>query len=258
MNVNKINLLWKKMDLDISEYNYISSIIGLLDKGKIKVVNKVNGSWEHSSFIKKAIILYIRNSKKSLVINSNTSSYDVFTNKLSTIPTSSGIRFTHLSYARYGSYISDNSILMPCFINIGAYICSNCMVDTWSTIGSCAYIGSNVHISGGVGIGGVLEPLNSSPVIIEDNCFIGARSEVVEGVILKKGCVISMGVFIGKSTKIYSRLEDKFYVSYVPGNSVVVPGSINYGRYSVNCPIIMKIRDSVTNSKLKLNSSIRN
>ncbi|MGX7458777.1 2,3,4,5-tetrahydropyridine-2,6-dicarboxylate N-succinyltransferase [Candidatus Vidania fulgoroideorum] len=257
MDVKRINLLWKKKNLNTNECSYISSIVSSLDSGDIRVVNKLGNSWTYNSLLKKVIILYIRNSKRNLVVDNNISSYDVFTNKLASISSSSNIRFTPLSYARYGSYISNNSILMPCFVNIGAYICSNCMIDTWATIGSCAYIGKNVHISGGVGIGGVLEPLNNSPVIIEDNCFIGARSEIVEGVILKKGCVISMGVFIGSSTKIYSRIADRFYSSYVPSNSVVVPGSINYGKYSLNCPIIVKIRDKNTDSKLRLNISIR-
>ncbi|QSW37923.1 2,3,4,5-tetrahydropyridine-2,6-dicarboxylate N-succinyltransferase [Candidatus Vidania fulgoroideae] len=257
MNIRKIDLLWKKQDLDIDECNYISSLISLLNKGIIKVVNKVGNTWISNSFIKKAIVLYIRNSKRKLLINNTSASYDIFTNKLLSINPDNNIRFTHLSYARYGSYISGNSILMPCFINIGAYISSNCMIDTWATIGSCAYIGRNVHISGGAGIGGVIEPICNNPVIIEDNCFIGARSELVEGVVLKSGCVISMGVFIGRSTKVYSRLEDKFYYSYVPKNSVVVPGSINYGKYSLNCPIIVKNRDKSTDTKVCINNSIR-
>ncbi|QSW37782.1 2,3,4,5-tetrahydropyridine-2,6-dicarboxylate N-succinyltransferase [Candidatus Vidania fulgoroideae] len=235
----------------------LKKIIKNLDKGKIRIAQKVNNNWKTNTKLKKIIIKYIKLSKKKLIKDNNLISNDIFENKFIKTHHYKNIRMTALSFVRYGAYIGKGVILMPCFINIGAYIDNNTLIDTWATIGSCAQIGKNVHISGGVGIGGVLEPINSKPVIIEDNCFIGARSEIVEGVIIKKNSVISMGVYIGASTKIYDRLKNKFYKAYVPKNSVVVPGSINYGNYSLYCPIIVKKRDKITNSKIQLNKNLR-
>ncbi|MGX7585919.1 2,3,4,5-tetrahydropyridine-2,6-dicarboxylate N-succinyltransferase [Candidatus Vidania fulgoroideorum] len=253
-----IEKLWKKKSLNKDEFKLVSGIIEDLDKGLLSTVykDKKTKIWCLNEHIKKAIILYIKNNKKIFIQDNNIASYDIFPNKLVN-KLGSNIRFTSLSFARYGSYISSGAILMPCFVNVGARIGKNTMLDTWSTVGSCAFIGKNVHLSGGVGIGGVIEPINSMPVIIENGCFIGARSEIVEGTLVCSNSVISMGVYIGKSTRVYDRIEDRFYNSYIPKSSVVVPGSINKGKYSLNCPIIVKKRDNSTSDKVKLNSLIR-
>ncbi|MGX7582670.1 2,3,4,5-tetrahydropyridine-2,6-dicarboxylate N-succinyltransferase [Candidatus Vidania fulgoroideorum] len=241
----------------MKDINILKTTIKKLDKGKVRVAEKINNTWKTNIKLKKIIISYIKSSKQKIIKDNNLISNDVFENKFLKTKKYKNIRMTALSFVRYGAFIGKNVILMPCFINVGAYIDNNTLIDTWATIGSCAQIGKNVHISGGVGIGGVLEPINNTPVIIEDNCFIGARSEIVEGVIIKKNSVISMGVYIGASTKIYDRTKNKFYKAYVPKNSVVVPGSINYGHYSLYCPIIVKKRDATTNNKIQLNNNLR-
>ena len=171
-----------------------------------------------------------------------------------------GFRVVPPAVVRRGAHIASNVVLMPSYVNIGAYVGSGTMVDTWSTVGSCAQIGKNVHLSGGVGIGGVLEPLQASPTIIEDNCFIGARSEIVEGVIVEEGAVISMGVYIGQSTKIYDRQKDEVTYGRVPAGSVVVPGSLpsSDGKYSLNCAVIVKRVDAKTKNKVGINELLRN
>lgn len=171
-----------------------------------------------------------------------------------------GIRVVPPAFARKGAFIAANTILMPSYVNIGSHIDSGTLIDTWSTIGSCAQIGKNVHISGGVGIGGVLEPLQASPTIIEDNCFIGARSEIVEGVIVEEGAVISMGVFIGQSTPIYNRVTDEITYGKVPAYSVVIPGSLpaENGKYARYCALIMKQVDEKTRAKTSINELLRN
>ncbi|XAO72505.1 MAG: 2,3,4,5-tetrahydropyridine-2,6-dicarboxylate N-succinyltransferase [Candidatus Vidania fulgoroideorum] len=248
---------WKKQ----RNSKYIKKTINLLNKGKIKICKKINKKWKINNWIKKAIILYLKYTKKKYIKNKILCYFDKINNKFTKNNKkeleNKNIRLTSLSLARFGSYISKNTILMPCFINIGAYIGKNTLIDSWSTIGSCAYIGKNVHISGGVGIGGVLEPINKKPVIIEKNCFIGARSEIAEGVIIKKNSVISMGVYIGSSTKIFDRCKKKIYKGYIPKNSVVVPGSINKGKYSIYAPIIVKKRNKKTNRKIKINLNLR-
>ncbi|NIH16642.1 MAG: 2,3,4,5-tetrahydropyridine-2,6-dicarboxylate N-succinyltransferase [Buchnera aphidicola (Periphyllus lyropictus)] len=242
----------------------IKLIINMLNEGKIRVSEKINNIWITHQWIKKAILLFLY-LKKNKIFNGNFNMYyDKIPLKYKNYNEKKfkkeKIRTVPNSIVRYGSYIEKNTILMPCFINIGAYIGNNSMIDTWSTIGSCAQIGKNVHISGGVGIGGVLEPLQNNPTIIEDNCFIGARSEIVEGVIIEKGSVISMGVFIGKSTKIYDRTKDKIYYGRVPKNSVVVPGNLfsKNKKYSLYSAIIVKKVDSKTLKKVEINNLLRN
>ncbi|CAL4320335.1 2,3,4,5-tetrahydropyridine-2,6-dicarboxylate N-succinyltransferase [Buchnera aphidicola (Periphyllus testudinaceus)] len=256
----KENLLKNNNEIIIQT---IYSVIKMINLGKLRVSEKINNEWITHQWIKKAILLFLY-LKKNKIFNGN------FTNYYDKIPLKyknytekkfkkDQIRAVPTSIVRYGSYIEKNTVLMPCFINIGAYIGKNTMIDTWSTIGSCAQIGKNVHISGGVGIGGVLEPLQNNPTIIEDNCFIGARSEIVEGVIIETGSVISMGVFIGKSTKIYDRTKDKIYFGRVPKNSVVVSGNLpsKNNKYSLYSAIIVKKVDSKTLTKVELNNLLR-
>ena len=171
----------------------------------------------------------------------------------------SGVRVVPPAVARKGSFIASDTVLMPSYVNIGAYVDSGTMVDTWATVGSCAQIGKNVHLSGGVGIGGVLEPLQASPTIIEDNCFVGARSEVVEGVIVEEGSVISMGVYIGQSTRIYDRENDEVLYGRIPAGSVVVSGNLpaDNGKYSLYCAVIVKRVDEKTRSKVGINELLR-
>lgn len=261
----------EKNDLDAKtlnlEYsNAINEVINMLNKGIIRVSEKKQDKWITHQWIKKAILLYYIISENKVIHSLETTYYDKIKLKYSDYKKENfendKVRIVPQATVRYGSYISQNSILMPCYVNIGAYIGKNSMIDTWATIGSCAQIGDNVHISGGVGIGGVLEPLQSNPTIIENNCFIGARSEIVEGVIIEEGSVISMGVFIGQSTKIYHRDTGKILYGRVPRGSVVVSGNlqsnnnsnINCGLY---CAVIVKQVDSRTLSKVELNKILR-
>ncbi|WP_340147490.1 2,3,4,5-tetrahydropyridine-2,6-dicarboxylate N-succinyltransferase [Buchnera aphidicola] len=242
---------------------YVYKILELVNLGKLRVAEKINNQWKTNQWIKKAILLFLNLEKNKIVKNKNHFSYDKVPLKYENYKKENikkeKVRIIPGSTVRYGSFINKNTVLMPCFINIGAYVGKGTMIDTWSTIGSCAQIGNNVHISGGVGIGGVLEPLQSNPTIIEDNCFIGARSEIVEGVIVEKGSVISMGVFIGKSTKIYDRTNNTVSYGRVPSGSVVVSGSLpsqdkSHNLYSA---IIVKKVDSNTLKKIKINSLLR-
>ncbi|MGX7582953.1 2,3,4,5-tetrahydropyridine-2,6-dicarboxylate N-succinyltransferase [Candidatus Vidania fulgoroideorum] len=237
---------------------YLREVFRLLENGKIRISEKKNGIWKTNFWIKKSIIEYIKN-KKCIYTNNSFDKFEYIFSKFSKNKIKDmKIRISKGSIIREGSYIGKNTVIMPSFINVGAYIGENTMIDTWSTIGSCAQIGKNVHISGGVGIGGVLEPLQGKPVIIENNCFIGARSEIVEGVIIKKNSVISMGVYIGQSTKIYDRQKKCFLKrGLIPKNSVVVPGSINYGKYSLYSAIIVKKSDKKTKLKTKINVNLR-
>ncbi|CAL4320420.1 2,3,4,5-tetrahydropyridine-2,6-dicarboxylate N-succinyltransferase [Buchnera aphidicola (Chaitophorus sp. 3695)] len=244
--------------------NTVKNVINMINKGKIRISEKINTKWITHKWIKKSILLFLY-LKKNKIFNANfTSYYDKVSLKYKNYTKQNfkkdKIRIAPYAIVRYGSFIEKNTVLMPCFVNIGAYIGSQSMIDTWATIGSCAQIGKNVHISGGVGIGGVLEPLQNNPTIIEDNCFIGARSEIVEGVIIEKGSVISMGVFIGKSTKIYDRTTGKTYYGKVPKNSVVVPGSLpsKDKKYSLYSAIIVKKVDSQTLNKTEINYLLRN
>ena len=248
-----------KSDVDAAVKEIISSI----DKGIMRVAENHNGEWSVNETAKKAILLSFRLRQNKLIDTNYTKFFDKVDSKFS--HTTEGylrennIRIVPQAIARYGSFIDKNVVLMPSFINIGAYVGQGTMVDTWATVGSCAQIGSNVHLSGGVGIGGVLEPLQASPTIIEDNCFIGARSEVVEGVIVRKNSVISMGVFIGKSTKIYDRETQTVSYGEIPEGSVVVSGSLpsKDGSCNLYCAVIVKKVDEKTLSKVGINEILR-
>ena len=212
--------------------NYIEKTLQLLDSGQIRVSEKINGTWTVNEWIKKAVLLSFRIRPLDLIDGGpeNSKWWDKIPSKFSEWTqedfSNNNFRTVPGSVVRYSAYVAPEVVLMPSFVNLGARIDSGTMIDTWATVGSCAQIGKNCHISGGVGIGGVLEPLQASPVIIEDNCFIGARSEVAEGVIVEEGSVLSMGVYLGASTKIVDRKNDKIYLGKVPAYSVVVPGSI--------------------------------
>ena len=241
----------------------IDESIGLLDSGRARVAEPRDGRWIVNEWLKKAVLLYFR-SHDNLVLNAGyTRFYDKVPLKYEQATEedlkAAGVRVVPHAIVRKGSYIASNVVLMPSYVNIGAYVGSGTMVDTWATVGSCAQIGRNVHLSGGVGIGGVLEPLQASPTIIEDDCFIGARSEVVEGVIVETGSVISMGVFIGQSTRIYDRTTGQILQGRVPAGSVVVPGSLPSadGKCSLYCAVIVKRVDAQTRAKTSINELLR-
>lgn len=242
----------------------INDIIEHLDQGKVRIAEKMNNEWRVNEWLKKAVLLYFRTHDNDVISAEFTQFYDKvplkYHQKTHDQFIAEGVRIVPPAIARKGSYIAPNTILMPSYVNIGAYIDSGSMIDTWATVGSCAQIGKNVHISGGTGIGGVLEPLQSSPTIIEDNCFIGARSEIVEGVIIEEGSVISMGVFIGQSTRIYHRETGEISYGRVPPGSVVVSGNLpsKDGSYSLYCAVIVKQVDAKTRSKVSLNDLLRN
>ena len=250
-------------NVEQSVLSAVEKVIGLLDEGKLRVAEKLNGQWQTHEWIKKAVLLYFRLKENNPIAGLFNQYYDKIPTKFSTTNFEEfeelKIRVVPPATARYGSFIGKNSVLMPSYINIGAYVDEGAMIDTWATVGSCAQIGKNVHISGGVGIGGVLEPLQANPVIIEDNCFIGARSEIVEGVIVETGSVISMGVFIGQSTKIYNRSTREITYGKIPAGSVVVPGSLpsEDGLYSLSCAVIVKQVDAATRAKTSINELLR-
>ncbi|MCK6373292.1 MAG: 2,3,4,5-tetrahydropyridine-2,6-dicarboxylate N-succinyltransferase, partial [Zoogloea sp.] len=206
----------------------IEHVIDELDQGKLRVAEKINGEWVTHQWIKKAVLLYFRTHDNKVLSGGDTRYFDKVPTKFDDYTEQDfqhgGFRVVPNAVARKGSFISKGVVLMPSYVNIGAYVGEGTMVDTWATVGSCAQIGKNVHLSGGVGIGGVLEPLQANPTIIGDNCFIGARSEVVEGVIVEDNCVISMGVYIGQSTKIYDRATGEVHYGRIPAGSVVVSG----------------------------------
>jgi 2,3,4,5-tetrahydropyridine-2-carboxylate N-succinyltransferase len=248
----------------------VETALALLDTGKARVAEKKGGEWVVNQWLKKAVLLSFRLSDVDLIPGApgGASWWDKVPSKfLGMSPDdfkSAGFRAVPGSVVRHGAYIAPNVILMPSFVNLGAYVDSGTMIDTWSTVGSCAQIGKNCHISGGVGIGGVLEPLQAGPVIIEDNCFIGARSEVAEGVIVGEGAVLSMGVFLGASTKIIERATGKVHVGRVPPYSVVVPGTqpskpLANGEPgpSLYCAVIVKTVDEKTRSKTSINELLR-
>lgn len=242
----------------------VDEAIHLLNEGQIRVASKEKGGWQVHEWLKKAILLYFRLHPNQVIPGQFTQFYDKVPLKYSDYSTTqwqkAGVRAVPPATVRFGAYIAPNTILMPSYVNIGAYVDAGTMVDTWATVGSCAQIGKNVHLSGGAGIGGVLEPLQQSPTIIEDNCFIGARSEIVEGVIVEENAVISMGVFIGQSTRIYHRETGQITYGRVPAGSVVVPGNLPSadGRYSLYAAIIVKQVDAKTRSKINLNELLRN
>ncbi len=237
--------------------------IDLLDTGKGRVAHKDGGQWLVNEWLKKAVLLYFRIEDNVFIKGGFTNYYDKVPSKYADTNSrelrEAGVRVVPPAAARRGSYIAFGTVLMPSYVNIGAYVDTGTMVDTWATVGSCAQIGKNVHLSGGVGIGGVLEPIQASPTIIEDNCFIGARSEIVEGVIVEEGAVISMGVYIGQSTKIYNRETGEVIYGRVPAGAVVVPGNLpsSDGKYSLYCAVIVKQVDEQTRNKVGINELLR-
>jgi 2,3,4,5-tetrahydropyridine-2-carboxylate N-succinyltransferase len=241
----------------------VETSLELLDAGKVRVAEPRGGRWIVNEWLKKAVLLYFRSHDNVVLDAGYTRFYDKVPLKYSQASEAdlraAGARVVPHAVVRKGSYIAPNVVLMPSYVNIGAYVGSGTMVDTWATVGSCAQIGRNVHLSGGVGIGGVLEPLQASPTIIEDDCFIGARSEVVEGVIVEAGSVISMGVFLGQSTRIYDRTTGEMLQGRVPAGSVVVPGTLPSadGKYGLYCAVIVKRVDAQTRAKTSINELLR-
>jgi 2,3,4,5-tetrahydropyridine-2-carboxylate N-succinyltransferase len=242
----------------------VATVIDLLDQGKLRVAERQGvGQWITHQWLKKAVLLSFRMEDNFFIKGGFTNYYDKVPSKFSDYNSKEfrdgGFRVVPPAAARRGSFIAKNVVLMPCYVNIGGYVDEGTMVDTWSTVGSCAQIGKNVHLSGGVGIGGVLEPVQANPTIIEDNCFIGARSEIVEGVIVEEGSVISMGVYIGQSTRIYDRETGEVLYGRVPAGSVVVSGNLpsKDGSYSLYCAVIVKKVDAKTLSKVGINELLR-
>ena len=242
----------------------VEEVIADLNGGRLRVAERRGvGDWVVNQWVKKAVLLSFRLNDNRLMRAGDLGFYDKVATKFAHLSEeqmrASGVRVVPPAVARRGSYLARNVVLMPSYVNIGAYVDEGTMVDTWATVGSCAQIGKNVHLSGGVGIGGVLEPLQASPTIIEDDCFIGARSEVVEGVIVEENSVLSMGVFIGQSTKIYDRSTGQVSYGRVPSGSVVVPGSLpdSTGKVNLYCAVIVKRVDAQTRSKTSINELLR-
>ena len=273
-NQETIEKLWDQKDQinfikDQDSQKAVLNVLDKLDKGELRVCEKIEDKWEVHQWLKKAILLSFRIQDMELInggpsiVGGNTSWWDKvpskFQNWEATYFQAAGFRAVPNCVVRRSAYIAKSAVLMPCFVNLGAYVDEGTMVDTWATVGSCAQVGKNCHISGGAGIGGVLEPLQANPVIIEDNCFIGARSEVAEGVIIGEGSVLSMGVFIGASTKIYDRDTGEVHMGKVPAYSVVVPGSMpsSKGEASLYCAVIVKTVDEKTRSKTSVNELLR-
>jgi len=259
---NRANISPANAPKDVAEA--VEAIISDLNNGRKRVAEKINGEWVTHQWLKKAVLLSFRLQENAIVQAGDLAFYDKVQTKFAHLSAeqiaATGVRVVPPAVARRGSYIGKNVILMPSFVNIGAYVDEGTMVDTWATVGSCAQIGKNVHLSGGVGIGGVLEPLQANPTIIEDNCFIGARSEVVEGCIVEENSVLGMGVYIGKSTKIYNRATGEISYGRVPSGSVVVAGNLPSadGKYSLYCAVIVKQVDAQTRSKTSINDLLRN
>ena len=241
----------------------LDHVIQELNAGRLRAAEKIDGAWVTHQWIKKAVLLYFRTHDNQLIPGPGTAWFDKvpmrFQNYTEAQFRDGGFRVVPPAIARTGVFIGRNVVMMPSYVNIGAYVGEGTMVDTWATVGSCAQIGRNVHLSGGVGIGGVLEPVQANPTIIEDNCFIGARSEIVEGVIVEAHSVVSMGVFIGQSTKIYDRATGQVHYGRVPSGSVVVPGSLPSpdGKYALACAVIVKRVDAQTRAKTSINELLR-
>jgi len=241
----------------------IESAIDLLDRGELRIAEQRASGWVVHEWLKKAVLLYFRTHENEVFEAGYTHFYDKVPLKYGAMDAAAlaagGVRVVPSAIVRRGAYVAPGAILMPSYVNIGAYVGAGTMVDTWATVGSCAQIGKNVHLSGGVGIGGVLEPLQASPTIIEDNCFIGARSEVVEGVVVGEGSVISMGVFLGQSTRIYDRTTGHITQGRIPPGSVVVSGNLpsKDGSHSLYCAVIVKHVDAQTRAKTSLNELLR-
>ena len=250
---------------DKSIIEAIKETIELTDQGKIRVAEKKDGTWVVNQWVKKAILLSFKINKMEILRGPYTTWYDKVPGKSVNWKEDdwkkAGYRHVPNGVVRKGSFIAKNAVLMPCFVNLGAYVDEGTMIDTWASVGSCAQVGKNCHISGGAGIGGVLEPLQAGPVIIEDNCFVGARSEIAEGVLVEEGAVISMGVYIGASTKIIDRASGEITYGKVPAYSVVVPGNLpnksNPDGPSLYCAVIVKKVDSKTRSKTSINDLLR-
>lgn len=266
---NTIEQAWENRDnispSSVTEdvFNAINDALALLDSGKARVAEKISGEWVVHQWLKKAVLLSFRIRDNAPMSDGVNQFYDKvplkFTDYTPEQFQQEGMRVVPNAVARQGSFVGKNVVLMPSYVNIGAYVDEGTMVDTWATVGSCAQIGKNVHLSGGVGIGGVLEPLQANPTIIEDNCFIGARSEIVEGVVVEEGAVISMGVYISQSTRIYDRETGETHYGRVPAGAVVVPGSLpsKDGSHSLYAAIIVKKVDQQTREKVGINALLR-
>ena len=241
----------------------VEAALAGLNDGTLRVASPSDSGWVVHEWLKKAVLLSFRLAHSRVMEAGHTRYRDKVPSRFAELSAealgASGVRVVPPATARYGSYVAPGAVLMPSFVNIGAYVGEGAMVDTWATVGSCAQIGRRVHLSGGVGVGGVLEPLQAAPTIIEDDCFIGARSEVVEGVIVERGAVLSMGVFIGQSTRIYDRARDEVSYGRVPAGAVVVPGTLPAadGRYSLACAVIVKQVDEKTRRKVGINALLR-
>ena len=242
----------------------VNEAVALLDSGKARVAERGESGWQVNQWLKKAVLLSFALAENKVVESGHSRFYDKVPMKYAGYSEAQfradGVRVVPDAIVRRGAYVAPDVVLMPSYVNIGAYVDSGTMVDTWATVGSCAQIGKNVHLSGGVGIGGVLEPVQAGPTIIEDDCFIGARSEVVEGVLVERGSVISMGVYLGQSTRIYDRDTGEISYGRIPAGSVVVPGNLpsTDGRYSLYCAVIVKRVDAKTRAKTGLNELLRN
>ena len=266
---NLIDLAWEsRASINATNspeiYQAVERVIAELNGGRLRVAERQGvGQWTVNQWVKKAVLLSFRLNDNKLMHAGDLGFFDKVQTKFAHLSEdemrATGVRVVPPAVARRGSYIAKNVVLMPSFVNIGAYVDEGTMVDTWATVGSCAQIGKNVHLSGGVGIGGVLEPLQANPTVIEDNCFIGARSEVVEGVIVEANSVLSMGVFISQSTPIYDRATGEITYGRVPSGSVVVAGSLpkDGGKYSLNCAVIVKRVDAQTRAKTSINDLLR-
>ena len=259
---NRASLSPKSAPKDVADA--VEHVIAQLNTGKLRVATREGvGQWTVHQWIKKAVLLSFRLKDNEVIKAGDLGFYDKVQTKFAHLTpeemAATGVRVVPPAVARRGSYIAKGAILMPSYVNIGAYVDEGTMVDTWATVGSCAQVGKNVHLSGGVGLGGVLEPLQANPTIIEDNCFIGARSEVVEGVIVEENSVISMGVYIGQSTPIYDRATGEVSYGRVPAGSVVISGSLpkDGGKYSLYAAIIVKRVDAQTRAKTSLNDLLR-
>ena len=250
-----------KVPTDLSEA--LSEILDGLNRGRLRVAEKIDGAWVTHQWLKKAVLLYFRAHDNRVIDGGETTYFDKVPMRFAGYSDADfrqgGFRVVPPAVARTGAFIGKNVVMMPSYVNIGAYVDEGTMVDTWATVGSCAQIGKNVHLSGGVGIGGVLEPLQANPTIIEDGCFIGARSEVVEGVIVEAHSVLAMGVFISQSTRIYDRATGETIYGRVPSGSVVVPGSLpsSDGKYALACAVIVKRVDAQTRAKTSINELLR-
>ncbi|MBI1819322.1 MAG: 2,3,4,5-tetrahydropyridine-2,6-dicarboxylate N-succinyltransferase [Nitrospirae bacterium] len=264
-----IEELWEKKEnlspitISSGDKKAITEVIHLLDRGKVRIAEKVNQSWVVNEWLKKSILLFFKTNDNERIEGGFSQFFDKVPLKYDHyhLPDfkEAKVRVVPPATVRRGAYIAPGAVLMPSYVNIGAYVGEGSMIDTWATVGSCAQIGKNVHISGGVGIGGVLEPLQSTPVIIEDNAFIGARSEIAEGVIVGEGAVVSMGVFLGKSTRIYNRETKEVSTGFIPPYSVVVPGTLpsKDGSCALQAAIIVKQVDAGTRKKVSINELLR-